>query len=136
MSDLWFTEIESKIFTHLKTKITKSLGRKYKELFFTTDDANAAPVKLPTVHINELTGIENAYDLRGDSVGAVLETIQISVYAKNKSECKEVLNATVLEMKRLRFEVPSMPVYISDQNIVQGIVRCRRMVGSEDALLK
>lgn len=132
----WFLQIKSKVYTIIKTRLTKKFKTKYKTLDFTMKDVLDIPARLPMVHIHELIGMESAQDLRSDFVSAVLETIQISVYSKTQDECEEILGEAALQMKRLRFEISAMPVYMSDRNIVQGIARFRKMIGCNDTLLK
>lgn len=132
----WFLQIKSKVYTLLKARLKKKFSSKYKNLDFTMKDVNEIPVRLPMVHVHELTGLETGQDLQGDFVAAVMETIQISVYAKTQDECEEVLGEAVLQMKRLRFEISAMPVYMSDRNIVQGVARCRKLIGCNDELLR
>lgn len=131
----WFLQIESKIVTILKTRLKKRFEEKYPWITFTTQDVMELPTRFPVIYVHELSGMERGNDLEGDNVGAVMETIQIDIYAPTKGECKEVMNATVLEMKNLRFDIISLPIYLSGQNVSQGITRCRRMIGSEDEIL-
>ena len=132
----WYLQIKSKVYTIIKTRLSKKFKSKYKTLDFTMKDVMDVPARMPMVHIHELIGMETAPDLQGDTVNAVLETIQISVYAKTQDECEDVLGEAALQMKRLRFEISAMPVYMSDRNIVQGVARFRKMIGSNDTLLK
>lgn len=131
----WFYNLESKIFTILKTRITKNLKSKYPDIFCTRSGrVNSEPV-FPTVYIHELPGIETGEDLDNTGINAILETLQVDVTTnQSMQDCTWVMMEVMSQLKALRFNMTAMPTYLIEDNIYRGIVRARRLIGSDDSL--
>lgn len=130
MADNWFSQIESRIFTLVTTRMKRNLPNF--KLRCTTDGQSNGPSYFPTVYIHELQPIEAGQDLTNRTVNALIYTMQIEVFAKSKSDAKTIMSEAVLQMKALSFDVSAFPVEMSDGNVVQSVARFRRVIGGGD----
>lgn len=130
MDGAWFSKIESRIFTILKNR----MRNEFPSLHFTTVSENVNASKFPMLYLHELEQVETGNDLTNTDVNAIICTIQIQVYAKNAADCKEIMTDAVLQMKRLMFNVPAMPIYstANDKTIFLASARFRRVIGGGD----
>lgn len=134
MKDNWFAEIESNVFTQVSYMLVERTDAPYPELNCTTVSQNTV-VHFPTLYLHELQPVEAGNDLLNESVNAVLSTIEIQVWSNvSEKDCKDIITAAVLEMKRLGYNVTMFPSVQTDSKIAWGAARFRRMVGSCDSL--
>ena len=134
MKDNWFAEIESNVFTQVSYMLVERTDAPYPELNCTTVSQNTV-VRFPTLYLHELQPVEAGNDLLNESVNAVLSTIEIQVWSNvSEKDCKDIITAAVLEMKRLGYNVTMFPSVQTDSKIAWGAARFRRMVGSCDSL--
>lgn len=134
MKDNWFAEIESNVFTQVSYMLAERTDAPYPELNCTTVSQNTV-VHFPTLYLHELQPVEAGNDLLNESVNAVLSTIEIQVWSNvSEKDCKDIITAAVLEMKRLGYNVTMFPSVQTDSKIAWGTARFRRMVGSCDSL--
>lgn len=126
----WFTQLESRIFTIVTARMKKALP-KYK-LKCTTDGQSDGPSYFPTVYMHELSPYETGMDLTNQTINALVYTMQIEVFAKDKKDAKAIMSEAVLQMKKLSFDVTTFPVEMSDGNVVQSVARFRRVIGAGD----
>lgn len=134
MKDNWFAEIESNVFTQVSYMLAERTDAPYPELNCTTASQNTV-VHFPTLYLHELQPVEAGNDLVNESVNAVLSTIEIQVWSNvSEKDCKDIITAAVLEMKRLGYNVTMFPSVQTDSKIAWGAARFRRMVGSCDSL--
>lgn len=134
MKDNWFAEIESNVFTQVSYMLAERTDAPYPDLNCTTVSQNTM-VHFPTLYLHELQPVEAGNDLVNESVNAVLSTIEIQVWTNvSEKDCKDIITAAVLEMKRLGYNVTMFPSVQTDSKIAWGAARFRRMVGSCDSL--
>ena len=132
----WFFNLESRIFTILKTRITRNLSTKYPNIFCTRSSQLDSEPVFPTVYIHEMPGLEMGEDFDNTGINAVLETLQIDVTTnQSMQDCTRVMMEVISQLKALRFNIATMPTYLIEDNIYRGIVRARRLIGSDDTLL-
>lgn len=133
-NDNWFSEIESKVFTQLEYMLASRKDAPFPKLKCTTVSQNEITY-FPTLYLHELQPIEEGMDLTNKTVNAVLSTIEIQVWTNtNELDCKNILTAAILEMKRLGFNVTMFPSITTDSKIRWGVARFRRMIGSCDEI--
>lgn len=133
--DNWFAEIESKVFTQIEYMLVSRQDAPYPDLKCTTVSQNTV-VNFPTLYLHELQPVEAGNDLVNVSVNAVLSTIEIQVWANTtEKDCKDILTAAILEMKRLGFNVTMFPNVQTDSKIAWGVARFRRMIGAGDSFM-
>lgn len=132
--DSWFAEIESQVYTQVAYMLTEVEDAPYPKLKCTTKSQSTI-VSFPTLYLHELQPVEAGNDLENATVNAVLSTIEIQVWSnKSEKDCKDILTAAILEMKRLRYNVTMFPNVTTDSKIAWGVARFRRMVGAGDTL--
>lgn len=133
-SATWFSEIESKVFSTVSYRLKRELrGKLSGTLKCTTDGASDSAPYFPTWYLHELEPMETGQDLTNDFVNALIETIEVQVYTKSKSECELIMDETVVQMKALHFDVTAMPIVMSNTNVFTGKARFRRVVGGGDS---
>lgn len=132
-NEFWFEQIEDRILTIVKTRMTERLGDEYPTMFFTSDGEVHKDMVFPTVYVRELTGYENGRDLDNTTINAIMETLQMEVYSDSgKADCKNIMHEVINQMKALRFNVMAMPIYQQNGNVDRGVARFRRMIGAGD----
>lgn len=132
----WFSEIESNVFSQVKYMLAERQDAPYPALNCTTVSQNTI-VNFPTLYLHELQPVEEGMDLTNESVNAVLSTIEIQVWTDTtEKQCKDILTAAIIEMKRLGYNVTMFPSVTTDSNIAWGVARFRRMVGAGDAIVQ
>lgn len=131
----WYANIESKVFTIVKTRINKKYKTKYPSLEFISDDENKTPANSPTVYLREIDNPEMAESLEGDFVNMVRENIEVEVYSrKSKADCKDVSVAVRAEMKALCFRIVQQSPPMPDGDWWRCIMRFYRPIGAGDVL--
>lgn len=127
--------LESQVYTRIKTQFPSKLKEKYKNINFTTENKVDALPRFPTVYIHEMPGMETGADLQGGTINAVWSSFQIEVTTNTKqSDTKEVMDEVVKIMKKMRFQVISMPEFQNTDSIYRRVARFRRMIADDDIL--
>lgn len=127
--------LESQVYTRIKTQFPSKLKEKYKNINFTTENKVDALPRFPTVYIHEMPGMETGADLQGGTINAVWSSFQIEVTTNTKqSDTKEVMDEVVKIMKKMRFQVISMPEFQNTDSIYRRVARFRRIIGAGDVL--
>lgn len=137
MSSRWVDDIQTKIFTIVKTKTISKLKTKYPDLNFTMDSSSITEPKFPTVYITFLAPSERGQDLIGQDVNAVNLTVQIDVLvnkAQGLTGARDVAYEVEDNFKELRFS-GTMPTFENNTTDVKRmIMRMSRIVGYNDFL--
>ncbi len=127
----WFSQIQSKVFTQVQYMLKK----KYPKLICTTTNESETPAKFPTLYLHELQPLEVGQDLQNESVNAIKCTIEIQVWTNTtETDCRNILDSAILEMKRFRFNISAMPIVQMSDKIAWGVIRCTRVIGNGDSL--
>lgn len=133
-SDRWYENLESTIYTLVSYRAKRELtGKTSKPIKFTSVGQSESTPYFPTCYLHELQPIEFGQDITGESVNAVIETMECIVYARDKNESKIILNEVTHQMKLLKFMITAMPINSTIDNVYQGVARYRRLVGASDA---
>lgn len=128
-------DIESLIFTKIKSRTSFILGDKYKDLNFTTSDKVPRNPKFPRVYVHMLESPERGANFEGNKIQALLLNFQIEVYDnKSKENAKAVANAVIQASKRLRFQVVGYPYNSNTESNYRYVIRIRRTVANNDFL--
>lgn len=133
MAENWFLNLKAILFTHFEKKVRDTLDGAFPNIFFTIEDSNTEPTKLPSVLFAELTPLETGNNLDNTSVNAIWETIQVTVYSNQRSDVKKIMGACMTAMKSLRFNVTGFPLYETNHDIKFGVARFRRLVAERDS---
>jgi hypothetical protein len=136
MSDTWFAETESTIFTILQYLLTEKTDAPYPTLNCTTSNQNdsvSGVGKFPTLYVHELPPVEMGNDLVNESVNAIRATFELQIFSnKSEQECRKIMNACILEMKKLRFTISMFPDPQVSSGVYYCIARFTRVIGSGD----
>lgn len=128
----WYDQLESKIFNKVADYIDSESGE---DVFCTTDEVNVLDTDFPCVWIHELEYVERGQDLKNVTLNGVLYTMQIDVYALDKSEAKKLMRFAVAKMKALKFNVPAMPITMQiSADVYHTVARFRRVIGGLDTI--
>ena len=130
----WFANIEESVLTQLDYMLAQRTDAPYPSLVVTSANQNQVTA-FPTLYIHELSPVEAGNDLNNQTINAVLETIEIQIWTnETEAECRQLMSAAILEMKRMRFNCTAFPNIQTDNKIAFGIARFRRIIGSGDTL--
>ena len=130
ISETWYTQIESVVFSQLQYMIKQS----YPDLVCKTTSETITPATFPTLYLHE-TQTETGQDITNDSVNAVNSTIYVRVWTNTtETECKQILAAATSELKRFRYNVRSLPTTTITDKIAYGEIMANRIVGAGDKL--
>ena len=131
----WYEQIEPNVLTYVKYMV-EELGytpRFTSLLDKTVVDDNGVPKKLPTVYIHLLQPTEVGNDLDNTEINGVLATIEIQIFSNNYNESMSLRTITLDCMKRLRFNVPMLPVTTNQGDYFLTVGRYRRVIGHGDS---
>ena len=131
MMDDWFARIEPSVFTIFKTRMRED----FPNVKYTTTNQDVREEKFPCVYIHEIEQQEWGQDLDNTSINAVRSVFRVQVFSKSAAENRAIMTKAVLQMKQLRFNVESMPVYASerDKSVFLSGARFVRIIGGGDA---
>lgn len=131
-NERWFAQLESRIFTLVSYRVKKALKDQYPSIKCTMEGESTSKPYFPTWYFHELQPAETGQDLTNNTVNAVIETIEIVVYAKARDDAKNIMTETIYQMKQIGFNITMMPVPLSDGNVYSSTARFRRIVGAGD----
>lgn len=137
ISDTWFSEIESSIFTTLQYLISEKELAPFPDLNCTTSSQNESIDNIkdfPALYVHLLPPIEVGNTLDNMEVSAVRATVELQVFSnKSESECTKIMNACILEMKKLHFNVSMFPDPQTSNKKYYAIARFTRIIAGGDA---
>lgn len=131
---MWSNQLESKIFSILKTRLA-DLKTKYPKMYFTTQEFSEIDATFPTWYMKTLAYSEVGEDLMGDAVNGVRFGCQIEVVTnKDMSDVLYIMDRTCDEMKKLGFKVIATPTWLNSGDLKRSVVRFRRIIGAGDVI--
>lgn len=134
--ETWFSKLESKVFSQVEYMLATRTDAPFPNMKCTTVSQNEVTT-FPTLYLHELQPVEAGMDLTNETVNAVLSTIEIQVWTNTTElDCKNILAAAIVEMKRMGFNVTMFPSITTNSKIRWGVARFRRMVGAADDLVQ
>ena len=136
ISETWYSEIESTIYTLLQYVLVEKMGAPYPTLNCTTSSQNESLENVddfPALYVHLLPPIELGNDLVNEDVAAVRATFELQVFSDaSESECREIMNACIREMKKLHFNINMFPDPQTANKKYFAIARFTRVVASGD----
>ena len=137
MGTEWITQLTPIVFTRIKNGITKKTKETYgleNKNFSTSESSKTSPV-FPFVHVKQLQSVEQGKDLEGTSINGGLFTYQIRVTDNQSEEAvKKITNEIINVMKKMSFEVTSIPIFENTENAYRCVARFRRQIDQNDIL--
>ena len=113
ISETWYAEIESTIFTLLQYVLVEKEGAPYPTLNCTTSSQNESLENVddfPALYVHLLPPLEMGNDLHNEVVTALRATIELQVFSdQSENECRKIMDACIREMKKLHFNIPMFP---------------------------
>ena len=133
----WTDRISSVVFTRIKNEFSSTLKTKYKMTSsnFSTVGSSDTPAVFPFVYIQLLPSTEQGQDIEGNTINAGLFTFQIEVTDnQSQTRAKDVMSEIKRIMKSMRFTVQPTPDIQDTKDTHRAIMRCNRIIGSDDIL--
>lgn len=136
MGNEWAFNLDSKIFTLIKSRAFARLKDDYPKIIFTSTDNNtSAKATFPCVYIHMLPGAEVGNDLENESINGVLCSIQIDVYTDiSQYDTRKITSVIADEFKKMKFTINKMPEFDNEGTVYRQITRVRRVIGAGDVL--
>lgn len=134
-SALWSYDLETKIFSKIKAKLTSKLKTKYAGLNVTMDGKDDTKAKFPTVFVQFIVNQEYGNTLENDLINAVKLEIQIDVTVpkiQGISVIREVSGAVIEAMKSMYFNVTMPMLDFDSDDTIRTVSRFDRVVGQGD----
>lgn len=138
--DNWAFEIESEIFTTVKTKAMPILQEQFPDTDFSESFTNVKrsldKAVFPTIYIHELPGVQKGQTLDAVGIDAVLESFQVDVITNtSQGDTKKILGIVLNVFVMLRFSVTAMPEFNNEsEKKFRCTGRVRRLIGASDSL--
>lgn len=133
--DNWYSQIQSVLFTRLKYALCDASDAPFPGLNCTTGMLNADETEFPTLYLQTVGIREIGRDIDNTSVNAVSFTGQIQVISDEDEQVSlEIVNEAVSELKGMRFNINSLPIVYTENNIHIATIRFERKIGAQDEL--
>lgn len=132
----WIFLIPSIVFSKVKNNFSETIKTKYNmgDSNFSTVDSQNKDAVFPFVYIHLLPAVETGRDLEGIEINGGLFTFQVSVWSnKSQSATREVMSEVLRIMKTMRFDVVSMPEFVT-KDVYESVARFRRNISKNDVL--
>ena len=136
VSETWYSEIESTIFTLLQYVLVEKVDAPYPSLNCTTSSQNESLENVddfPALYVHLLPPLEMGQTLTNEDVSAIRATFELQVFSdQSENECRDIMNACIKEMKKLRFNIPMLPDPQTADKKYFAIARFSRVIGNGD----
>ena len=142
VSETWYSEIESTIYTHLEYRLSLSALAPFPGLNCTTSSQSETIENItdfPALYVHLLPAVEVGNDLYNVDVTAIRATIELQAFSdKSESECRKIITAAIQEMKKLHFNVVMLPDPQTVDKRYFAIARFTRIIagGDQDIVLQ
>lgn len=131
----WAYNLESKIFTIVKSKVTPKIKTKFPKANFTMSDKNTGSPVFPTIYIHQNGGLESPVSLENDMIERVLYTIQIDVITNTTQADANTIMSNICDvMKDMKFTIISLPTFKNTSEQYRNTARFRRYIDGNDTL--
>ena len=137
-SNQWIFDIQTTVFSRIKSVCTAKLVSKYPDITVTMDSHKVTTAKYPSVYVHFLQPTEVGKDLDGQTVNAIYLTAQIEVnvtQAQGMVVANEVSSVVLDIMKEMRF-VATMPEFQDTDASYRTISRYARTIGNTETLFE
>ena len=132
----WAYDIETTIYSIVKSKTYSEIQKKYPSLLFTDKGQSDSSPVFPTVYIHMLAPSEQGRTIDGQAINGLLVTVQVDVTTNTSgSDARWVMSKIAEAFKELRFNGQSMPELTYTDKIYRSTARFRRVIGANDRLL-
>lgn len=138
ISEAWYDEIESTIYTTLAEVMKRKFGLvNGKEFVCTTDNQIFSSPRFPAMYIHSLQSTERGGDLSGQDVVAMLYTVEVQIKTNSKSSkdfsCETLMHEVIRQMKaKWGFQMTALPLYSVSGSVRTVVARFRRLIAAGD----
>ena len=138
-NQMWYAELEDRVFTVLHTKLEDAISTRYPYLVgkvtYTSDyEVNSLP-HLPAVWFRQIDSDEIMEDIYGKTVNGIYMRCQLEVYAQDERTAKRLAYEGMNAMKSMGFSAYFLPKRSASRTgIARFVARYRRNIGADDAL--
>lgn len=104
---------------------------------FVTQSANPIPSKFPCIQFQELESTDRTNTLDRSDLTAVMYNMQVNIYSDvDESIARSITEEICDQMKKIQFNMTTMPIAMQRDNLFCYVVRFRRMIASGDDIVK
>lgn len=130
----WVMQLTPMIFTRIKNDVSKKYKNLTNDHFSSTGTVKTTPV-FPFVYVQTLPSLEKGQDLEANYINSVLFALQIEVTDnKSSSNASGIMAEITKTMKKMSFEVTSIPIFENTENAYRCVARFRRQIDQNDIL--
>ena len=122
----WDEELESTIITRL----THFLKEKYPKITVTSNDVTTAPTSFPTLFVHQIESPGFYYLAHTEKIG-INHYMEIQVFAKKRSECKDICYYAQKLMEEWGYNANNLIIKVNSQYAF-SVGRYHRIIGSGD----
>ena len=137
ISETWYSEIESTVFTLLQYVLVEKEGAPYPALNCTTSSQNESLENVddfPALYVHLLPPLEMGNDLYNEDITALRATLELQVFSdQSENECRKIMNVCIREMKKLHFNISMFPDPQTVDKKYFAIARFSRVIAGGDA---
>lgn len=136
MDNSWVFDLETKVFSIIKTRSLKNLKSKYPNIHFTTtNNPKDATTHYPTVYIHEMASTEQGRTTEYE-IGGITYTMQVEVITNvSQKDAKTVINEIAELFKAMGFEIRAFPEISNGETYYKSVMRVRKVIGANDILV-
>lgn len=131
----WAYDLETNVFSIIKTRALAVLESDYPDIFVTTDEESDSEPVFPTVLIQSVEPTETHSDLESDRINVVDFTAQVTVTTnQSRSDALRISGAIADLYKQSLFKIKPMPFARKEGNLWIATFRAKRKFGWNDIL--
>ena len=134
----WVADRQTTIYSRASALLRSRLGKKYKNLFVTQDNATPTEAQLPTIYISFVAANERGQTIDGTTINAVNMTAEVHVKtstAQGAIANNDIAWEVVEAFKTMGFTatMPNMATSNFD-GIYESVSRFQRIIGQGDVI--
>lgn len=131
----WAYDLETLIYSIVKSRTESKLKEKYPKTKFTQDEEETTAPSFPTILIQSLEPIEKNKDLETEKINTILFTTQVTVTTNtSRRDAKYIADSLTDEYKKMLFDITTMPFVRKNGGVYTATFRARRSFDWNDVL--
>lgn len=132
----WSVDLESEIYTILKTRAKAQLVTAYPHILFTQKEKRNDDAQFPTVRILFIGSPESGQTLEGDGINAIRSTIEIKITVNGElglTALRNIQKVMMAQLKLLMFDVTTRQTLEDETNdTTMAVIRASRLIGASE----
>ena len=134
----WVADRQTTIYSRASALLRSRLGKKYKNLYVTQDNATPTEAQLPTIYIAFVAANERGQTIDGTTINAVSMTAEVHVKTSTAQGAivnNDVAWEVVEAFKTMGFTATMPNMATSDfDGIYESVSRFQRIIGQGDVI--